>query len=65
MLDEVSMVGSNIRLQQIKGVSDDAVFSGVSILAVGTCISYHQLVKHLCLALSVSDSYTVTRKVRE
>ena len=62
MLDEVSMVGSNIRLQQIKGVSDDAVFSGVSILAVGTCISYHQLVKHL---LSVSDSYTVTRKVRE
>ena len=41
IIDEVSMVGSNMlleihkRLQQIKGVSDDAVFGGVSILAVG------------------------------
>ena len=41
IVDEVSMVGSNVlleihkRLQQIKGVSDDAVFGGVSILAVG------------------------------
>ena len=39
--DEVSMVGANMlleihnRLQQIKGVSDDVVFGGVSILAVG------------------------------
>ena len=41
IIDEVSMVGSNMlleihkRLQQIKGVSDDGVFGGVSILAVG------------------------------
>ena len=41
IIDEVSMVGSNMlleihkRLQQIKGVSDDVVFGGVSILAVG------------------------------
>ena len=40
IIDEVSMVGSNMlleihkRLQQIKGVSDDVVFGGVSILAV-------------------------------
>ena len=39
IIDEVSMVGSSIevhkRLQQIKGVSDDVTFGGVSILAVG------------------------------
>ena len=41
IVDEVSMVGANMlleihkRLQQIKGVSDDAVFGCVSILAVG------------------------------
>ena len=41
IIDEVSMVGSNMlleihkRLQQIKGVSDDKVFGSVSILAVG------------------------------
>ena len=41
IIDEVSMVGSNMlleihkRLQQIKGVSDDKVFGGVSVLAVG------------------------------
>ena len=41
IIDEVSMVGSNMlleihkRLQQIKGVSDDVTFGGVSILAVG------------------------------
>ena len=41
IIDEVSMVGCNIvleihkRLQQIKCVSDDGVFGGVSILAVG------------------------------
>ena len=39
IIDEVSMVGSNMlleihkRLQQIKGVSDDVTFGGVSILA--------------------------------
>ena len=41
IIDEVSMVGANMllevhkRLQQIKGVSDDVTFGGVSILAVG------------------------------
>ena len=41
IIDEVSMVGSNMlleihkRLQQIKGASDDVTFGGVSILAVG------------------------------
>ncbi len=41
IIDEVSMVGSNMlleihrRLQQIKGVSSDIMFGGVSILAVG------------------------------
>ena len=41
IIDEVSMVGSNMlleihrRLQQIKGVSPDVLFGGVSILAVG------------------------------
>ena len=41
IIDEVSMVGSNIvleihkRLQQIKGVLPDVSFGGVSILAVG------------------------------
>ncbi len=41
IIDEVSMVGSNMlleihkRLQQIKGVSHDVTFGGTSILAVG------------------------------
>ena len=41
IIDEVSMVGANMllevhkRLQQVKGVSPDATFGGVSILAVG------------------------------
>jgi len=41
IIDEVSMVGSNMlleihkRLQQIKGVAPDVTFGGVSILAVG------------------------------
>ena len=41
IIDEVSMVGSNMlleihkRLQQIKGASDDVTFGDVSILAVG------------------------------
>ena len=45
IIDEVSMVGFNMlleihkRLQQIKGVSNDIVFGGVSILAVGELLS--------------------------
>ena len=62
IIDEVSMVGSNMlleihkRLQQIKGVSDDAVFGGVSILAVG---DLYQLppVGQAPLFSTVSDSY--------
>ena len=58
----MSMVGSNMlleihkRLQQIKGVSDDAVFGGVSILAVG---DLYQLppVGQAALFSTVSDSY--------
>ena len=62
IIDEVSMVGSNMlleihkRLQQIKGVSDDAVFGGVSIYAVG---DLYQLppVGQAPLFSTVSDSY--------
>ena len=62
---EVSMVGANTlikckhvdkRLQQIKGVSDDAVFGGVSIVAVGDL--YHlPPVGQAPLFSSVSDCY--------
>ena len=62
IIDEVSMVGSNMlleihkRLQQIKGVSDDKVFGGVSILAVG---DLYQLppVGQAPLFTTVSDCY--------
>jgi hypothetical protein len=62
IIDEVSMVGSNMlleihrRLQQIKGVSDDKVFGGVSILAVG---DLYQLppVGQAPLFSTVSDCY--------
>ena len=62
IVDEVSMVGANMlleihkRLQQIKGVSDDAVFGGVSILAVG---DLYQLppVGQSPLFSTVSDCY--------
>ena len=62
IIDEVSMVGSNMlleihkRLQQIKGVSDDKVFGGVSILAVG---DLYQLppVAQAPLFSTVSDCY--------
>ena len=41
IIDEVSMVGTNMlleihkQLQHIKGVSDDTIFGGVSLIAVG------------------------------
>ena len=62
IVDEVSMVGANMlleihkRLQQIKGVSDDAVFGKVSILAVG---DLYQLppVGQAPLFSTVSDCY--------
>ena len=62
IVDEVSMVGANMlleihkRLQQIKGVSDDATFGGVSILAVG---DLYQLppVGQAPLFSTVSDCY--------
>ena len=62
VIDEVSMVGSNMlleihrRLQQIKGVADDAILGGVSILAVG---DLYQLppVGQAPLFSTVSDCY--------
>ena len=62
IVDEVSMVGANMlleihrRLQQIKGVSHDAVFGNVSILAVG---DLYQLppVGQAPLFNTVSDCY--------
>ena len=62
IIDEVSMVGSNMlleihkRLQQIKGVSTDVTFGGVSILAVG---DLYQLppVGQPWIFSAVNDSY--------
>ena len=62
VIHEVSMVGANMlleihkRLQQIKGVSEDTVFGGVSILAVG---DLYQLppVGQAPLFSTVSDCY--------
>ena len=62
LIDEVSMVGSNMlleihkRLQQIKAVLPDVAFSGVSILAVG---DLYQLppVGQAPIFSTVSDSY--------
>ena len=62
IIDEVSMVGSNMlleihkRLTQIKGVSNDVMFGGVSILAVG---DLNQLppIGQAPLFIPVSDCY--------
>ena len=62
IIDEVSMVGSNMlleihkRLQQIKGVSPDATFGGVSILAVGDLYQLPPVGQPLLFS-TVSDSY--------
>ena len=61
--DEVSMVGSNMlleihkRLQQIKGVTPDVTFGGVSILVV---VDLYQLppVGQPLLFSVMGDSYT-------
>ena len=62
IIDEVSMVGSNMlleihkRLQQIKGVSDDVTFGGVSILAVGDLYQLPPVGQPLLFS-PVNDSY--------
>lgn len=62
IIDEVSMVGSNMlfeihrRLQQIKGVSPDITFGGVSILAVGDLYQLPPVAQSQVFS-TVSDSY--------
>ena len=62
IIDEVSMVGSNMlleihkRLQQIRGVSDDVTFGGVSILAVGDLYQLPPVGQPLLFS-PVTDSY--------
>ena len=62
IIDEVSMVGSNMlleihkRLQQIKGLSTDVTFGGVSILAVGDLYQLPPVGQPLLFS-TVSDSY--------
>ena len=62
IIDEVSMVGSNMlleihkRLQQIKGVSSDVTFGGVSILAVGDLYQLPPVCQSQLFS-RVSDSY--------
>ena len=62
IIDEVSMVGSNMlleihkRLQQIKGVSPDVTFGGVSILAVGDLFQLPPVAQSQLFS-RVSDSY--------
>ena len=65
IIDEVSMVGSNMlleihrRLQQIKGVSYDVSFGGISILAVGDLYQLPPVMQPplLTLARMRSESY--------
>ena len=62
IIDEVSMVGTNMlleihkQLQQIKGASPDVTFGGVSILAVGNLYQLPPVGQPL-LFNTVSDSY--------
>ena len=62
IIDEVSMVGSNMlleihkRLQQLKGVTADATFGGVSILAVGDLYQVPPVGQPLLFSV-VGDSY--------
>ena len=62
IIDEVSMVGSNMlleihkRLQQLKGVTADVTFGGVSILAVGDLYQLPPVGQPLLFSV-VSDSY--------
>ena len=62
IIDEVSIVGSNMlleihkRLQQVKGVSDDVMFGGVSILAVRDLYQLPPVVQ-APLFSTVSDCY--------
>ena len=62
IIDEVSMVGSNMlleihkRLQQLKGVTADVTFGGVSILAVGDLYQLPPVGQPLLFSV-VGDSY--------
>ena len=62
IIDEVSMVGSNMlleihkRLQQIRGVANDVVFDGVSILAVEYLYQLPPVGQPLLIS-PVSDGY--------
>ena len=62
IIDEVSMVGSNMlleihkRLQQIKAVLPDVPFGGVSVLAVGDLFQLPPVCQAPVFS-SVSDSY--------
>ena len=62
IIDEVSMVGSNMlleihkRLQQIRGVADDVAFGGVSRLAVGDLYQLPPVGQPLLFS-PVSDGY--------
>ena len=67
LVDEVSMVGSNMlleihkRLQEIKGASADKTFGGVSILAVGDLFQLPPVCQPHLFGL-VSDAYARLHK---
>ena len=62
IIDEVSMVGADMlfevhrRLQQIKGVSSDVMFGGVSVLAVGDLYQLPPVAQSVLFS-TVRDSY--------